>query len=61
MSEEKIFAKGMIYKAPHERAHDYVKGSISIKVEEFIPFLEDHAKPDGWVNLSVKESKGGKL
>jgi hypothetical protein len=24
-------------------------------------FLQQHEKPDGWVNIDLKESKGGKL
>lgn len=61
MADDKPFAAGLIYKRPHERAPEFVKAEISIKVEEFVPFLEAHAKPDGWVNLQVKESRGGKL
>jgi hypothetical protein len=61
MSEDKIFAQGLIYKAPRENAPDFVKGSLSIKTEEFTKFLEDHTKPDGWVNLDLKVSRGGKL
>jgi hypothetical protein len=61
MSDDKIFAAGLFYKAPHERAPEFVKGSISIKVEEFTAFLQEHVSDDGWVNLSVKESRGGKL
>lgn len=61
MADEKIFAAGMIYRAPHAKAPSFVLAEISIKTEEFVPFLEAHTKPDGWVNLQVKESKGGKL
>jgi hypothetical protein len=61
MSDDKIFAQGLIYKAPRDGAPVFVKGSLSIKTDEFTKFLEDHTKPDGWVNLDLKESKGGKL
>jgi len=57
---EKIFADGMFFKRPREGAPDFVRGAISIKVAEFIPFIEKHAK-DGWVNLDLKNSKGDKL
>lgn len=57
---EKVFADGMFFKRPREGAPDFVKGAVSIKVAEFIPFIEKHAK-EGWVNLDLKESKGGKL
>lgn len=58
MSDEKIFAQGFLFKR-NDRAPDFVVGSLSIKLEEAIPFLEDHEK-NGWVNLSIKQSKGGK-
>ena len=50
----------MIFKEPRAKAPDYVKGSLSIKVEEFIPFLQEHAK-NGWVNINLKEAKSGKF
>lgn len=65
MSEEKkyenIFADGMIFKKPHEKAPDFVKGNISIKVEAFIAFLNKYKKEDGWVNIDLKKAKSGKL
>lgn len=56
-----IFAQGMYYEAPNERAPKWVKGKISIKVHEFIPFLEEHVNGGGYVNLDLKEGKSGKL
>lgn len=58
---EKIFVNGMSFKEPRQGAPDFVKGSISIKIEDLIPFLEQNANEKGWVNIDVKESKGGKL
>lgn len=58
MSEEKIFAQGFLFKR-NDKAPDFVIGNLSIKLEEAIPFLEDHEKK-GWVNLSIKKSQGGK-
>lgn len=57
---ETIFADGMIFKRPHENAPDFVKGAISIKVDEFKEFLDKHAN-NGWVNLDLKKSKNDKL
>ena len=57
---EKIFADGIIYKAPRSGAPDYVKGSLSVKVDEFKAFLEKHDN-NGWVNLDFLKSKNGKL
>ena len=60
MADDKIFTNGLIVKPPRPGAPDFVKASISIKTEEFVAFLEAHTKPDGWVNIDVKESRGGK-
>lgn len=50
------FTKGMIVKLPHEKAPDFVKFALSIKIDEFIPFLEENAV-DGWVNLQILQNK----
>lgn len=60
MADEKVFVKGLIAKKPNENAPDFIKCGISIKTEELIPFLEEHTKPDGWLNIDIKESTGGK-
>lgn len=58
MSNETEFVDGLIVKAPRDGAPDFVKASISIKREELAAWL---AGRDGeWVNVDVKESKGGK-
>mgnify|MGYP003443094076 FL=1 len=57
---EKTFAEGMIAKKPSEKAPDFIKANISIKTAEFITFLNNHTKADGWINLDVKEGKSGK-
>lgn len=49
-----------MFKRPREGAPDFVKGGISIKVDEFITFLRAH-ESKGWVNLDLKKSKGGNL
>lgn len=56
---EAIFVDGMIFKKPHQNAPDFVKGKISIKVHELTQFIDKHNK-DGWVNIDLKKSKGGK-
>ncbi len=58
--KDKIFCDGMIFKRPKNDAPDFVKGSVSIKVDDFKKFLDTHVK-NGWVNLDLKLSKGGKL
>jgi len=51
------FVNGMIFKAPHENAPDFVKMNISIKREELIEWLS--GRDGDWVNLQVKEAKSG--
>lgn len=59
MNNEPQFVDGMIIKKPRPGAPDFIKASISIKKEEFFPFLQKHE--GNWLNLDIKESKGGKL
>lgn len=65
MAKEDIeFVDGLIVKAPHPKAPDFVKAQISIKVEDLGKWLRAKYKEslanEGWINLDVKESKGGK-
>jgi len=60
MNTEKQFAQGLFFKLPHPKAPTFVKGGIAIKVDEFIEFLQANKKGE-WINIDVKESKGGKL
>jgi hypothetical protein len=54
---EKVFAKGLYAKAKNEKAPAFVKGSLSIKVEDFITFLNEHKNDAGYVNLDLLENK----
>ena len=54
---DKQFAPGFIVKPPRENSPSYVKASVSIKRDEFIAWLRGQGE---WVNLGIKESKGGK-
>jgi hypothetical protein len=58
MEKQKVFADGFIFKR-NEKAPDFVIGNISIKVDEAISFLKKNEK-NGWTNLQVKNSQGGK-
>lgn len=62
MEKQEIeFVDGLIVKAPHERAPDYVKAQISIKVEDLGKWLREKYKAkEEWVNIDVKEAKSGK-
>lgn len=59
MSEqnETVFGEGFIFKRPHENAKEFVKGSMAVKVDEAIAFLQKYKKADGWVNLDLLASK----
>ncbi len=52
------FVDGLIFKLPHEKAPEFVKGALSIKREEMIAFLS--GKTDEWINVDLKVSKAGK-
>ncbi len=61
MANDIEFVDGLIVKAPHEKAPDYVKASISIKVEDLGKWLREKYKAgEQWVNIDVKEAKSGK-
>ena len=58
MADDIEFVNGLIVKAPRENAPDFVKCAISIKVQDLQEWLA--TKEDEWINIDVKESKGGK-
>ena len=61
MSNETEFVDGLIVKPPHEKAPDFVKAQISIKVADLGVWLrEKHKAGEEWVNLDVKAAKSGK-
>lgn len=61
MADELEFPDGLIVKAPHEKAPDFVKAQISIKVADLGVWLrEKHKAGEEWVNLDVKEARSGK-
>jgi len=52
------FVNGLIVKAPHDRAPDFVKCRISIKRKDLGNWLR--GRDDDWINLDVKVSREGK-
>lgn len=61
MSNDIEFVDGLIVKPPHERAPDFVKASISIKVADLGVWLRaKHKAGEEWVNIDVKAAKSGK-
>lgn len=59
MSEksEKKFVDGLLIKAPHEKAPDFVKCAISIKRKDLGNWLR--SQTEDWINLDVKVAKSG--
>lgn len=55
----KEFVNGLIVKRPRDGAPDFVKFSVSIKIEELKKFLDQRSGE--WMNVDVKESRDGKL
>jgi hypothetical protein len=55
---DKVFAKGLYVKPPKDNAPDFVKFGMSIKRQEVMDWLQGQS--DDWINLQIKESKGGK-
>ena len=53
------FVDGLIVKAPHPNAPDFVKLKISINRKSLGNWLR--VKDDDWINVDVKESREGKL
>lgn len=52
------FVDGLMAKQPNEKAPDFVKCALSIKRTDLIAWLT--GQTDDWINVQVKESKGGK-
>src|SRR4051794_16002397 len=60
---EKKFIDGLSYKYPREGAPDFVKGSLSIKVNDFATWFATwrDANPDeAWINIDLLEGRSGK-
>ena len=56
---EKKFAQGFIFKLPSLKAPDYVKGSLSVKQDDAISFINANSK-NGWLNLDLLVGQSGK-
>ena len=60
VKKEKVFAEGVFFSKPREGAPDFIKGNVSLDAR-VIDFYNKHKNNGGYVNLDLKESKGGKL
>ncbi len=54
------FIKGFYFDKASEKAPDFVKGKVGIKVDDFIKYLEEKKNEKGYVNIDLLESKEGK-
>jgi len=59
--QESTLPKGFFLKPPHTGAPTWIKGQIGIKVSDAIEYLKANENDRGYVNLDLKESKGGKM
>ncbi len=58
-TKDKTFADGFLFdRKPN--APEFVVGKLSLVVDDAVKFLRDHKDAKGWVNLDIKQSKGGK-
>lgn len=61
---DKIFADGLIWQDPHEKAPDFVKGNLVINAEKFTDFMKnqtEYISAKGWLKIVMKESKNGTI
>jgi len=58
---EKIYAKGLWAKKPISTAPSFVKGSLSIKVTDFIDWLKENENDSGYVNIDLLDKKSDPL
>ena len=61
MSNETIYAKGLYGKQPREGAPEYAIGQISVFVDDFITFMNEHKNEKGYVNLDMLKGKENKI
>lgn len=57
---DKQFPEGFFFKDKHQNAPDFVVGSVSIKVDEAVAYLQKNKNNGGYVNLTLKTGKSGK-
>ena len=58
---EKTFAEGIYFNDKHEKAPDFVIGSISIQYDKFIDWIaKQESNEKGYIKLDIVRSKAGK-
>jgi hypothetical protein len=62
MSNDINFTRGLFFNEPHEKAPDFVIGSLSISRDNFMEWLEQQEPNEkGYVRVAIKRSKEGKI
>ena len=59
---DKVFAEGIYYDRPKPNAPNYILGNISMEKKRALEWLQaQEANERGYIRLTVKESRNGKL
>jgi hypothetical protein len=62
MDKKTIFADGIIFQDPHEKAPQFIKFELVINPQKFVEFMRanmEYTTPKGWMKIVAKESKKG--
>jgi hypothetical protein len=62
--KEKIFADGLMWQDPPEKAPNFIKGKIlvnAVKFNEFMRNNANHMSGKGWFTIEMKESRSGSI
>ena len=57
--KETIFANGFYFDKPRDGAPEFVKGRMSVKVEDAITFLQTYRNTKGYINCDLLKKKDG--
>jgi len=57
MENDNTLPKGIYWNAPHPQAPEFVKGRVSIKLADALPWLEAVKNETGYINLQLLETK----
>jgi len=55
---DKILVLGLYANPPRDKAPSFVKGSVNIKLDQFIEFAKNHVDEKGYVKIDILEKKG---
>lgn len=55
--KEVIFADGIMFTKKRDGAPDFVKGGVSVRVEDFYSWAKQHVNQNGFVNLDLLKSR----